>query len=192
MSTQESEELASKLEAVAENLHTVQAQSLEALQGSVEEANRKASENWDLFLRARAEGDNIRRRAVLDVEAAHKYGIEKFARELLAVVDSLEQGLTMTATLGLELEQGSVQSLREGAELTHKLLLGLLEKFGIQALDPIGQVFDPEKHEALSTQADASVEANQVLIVLQKGYSLHDRLLRPARVIVSRKPEEHA
>ncbi len=190
MSTQESEELASKLEAAAEDLNAGQAQSLEAQQSALEEAKHKASENWDLFLRARAEGDNIRRRAVLDVEAAHKYGIEKFARELLGVVDSLEQGLTMTATLGLE--QGSVQSLREGAELTHKMLLSLLEKFGIQALDPVGEAFDPEKHEALSTQPDASVEPNQVLIVLQKGYSLHDRLLRPARVIVSRKPEENA
>jgi molecular chaperone GrpE len=190
VSTQESEALASKLEGAAEDLHTAHAQSLEALQGVLEEANRKASENWDLFLRARAEGDNVRRRAVLDVEAAHKYGIEKFARELLSVVDSLEQGLTLTASLGLE--QGSVQSLREGAELTHKLLLSLLEKFGIQALDPTGQAFDPEKHEALSTQLDASVEPNQVLMVLQKGYSLHDRLLRPARVIVSRKPEAHS
>ncbi|MBP6104372.1 MAG: nucleotide exchange factor GrpE [Gammaproteobacteria bacterium] len=188
MSTQESEELASKLEAATEDLNAAQAQSLEDLQRSLEEANRKASENWDLFLRARAEGDNIRRRAVLDVEGAHKYGIEKFARELLGVVDSLEQGLTMTATLGLE-QEGTVQSLREGTELTHKLLLSLLEKFGIKALDPTGQAFDPEKHEALSTQPDASVEPNQVLMVIQKGYSLQDRLLRPARVIVSRKPE---
>ncbi len=188
MSTQASEELASKLEAATEGLNAAQAQSLEDLQLSLEEANRKASENWDLFLRARAEGDNIRRRAVLDVEGAHKYGIEKFARELLGVVDSLEQGLTMTATLGLE-QEGTVQSLREGTELTHKLLLSLLEKFGIKALDPTGQAFDPEKQEALSTQPDASVEPNQVLMVIQKGYSLQDRLLRPARVIVSRKPE---
>ena len=189
MSTQESEELTSKLEAAVEDLHTVQTQSLEALESALEEAKHKASENWDLFLRARAEGDNIRRRAILDVEGAHKYGIEKFARELLGVVDSLEQGLTITATLGLE--QGTAQSLIEGAELTYKMLLSRLEKFGIQALDPIGQAFDPEKHEALSTQPDASVEPNKVLIVLQKGYSLHDRLLRPARVIVSRQPEEN-
>ncbi len=186
MST-ESEELALKLETVREGLESAQTQSLESLQTSLEEATAKASENWDLFLRARAEGDNIRRRAVIDVESAHKYGIEKFAREILGVIDSLEQGLTTLA--GLALDSNKEQSLREGTELTHKLLLNICEKFGIKAVDPMGLSFDPEKHEALSTQPHDSIEPNKVLVVLQKGYSLHDRLLRPARVIVSRKPD---
>lgn len=145
----------------------------------LEETQKKASEHWDLFLRTRADADNIRRRAVTDVENAHKYGIEKFAREILAVVDSLDQGLALS--VGDE-----AKGLHEGMALTHKLLLDTLDKFGIKPLDPLGEMFDPMRHEALSTQVDNSKEPNRVLIVIQKGFSLHDRLLRPTRVIVSK------
>lgn len=149
----------------------------------LDETRKKAAENWDLFLRARADADNQRRRAMLDVENAHKYGIEKFAREMLAVVDSLDHGLMATSK-----EEGD-KGLREGMELTHKLLLDTLDKFGIKQVDPIGETFDPLRHEALSAQIKDDEEPNKILMVVQKGFTLHDRLLRPARVIVSRKSE---
>lgn len=154
----------------------------ESLLQALEEARRKAAENWDLFLRARADADNIQRRARLDIENAHKYGVEKFAREILSVVDSLDHGLAAADSS----ETQSAKSLREGMELTFKMLLSTLEKFGIHQINPVGEVFDPARHEALSTQASRDIEPNKVLIVVQKGFTLHDRLLRPARVIVSR------
>lgn len=148
----------------------------------LEEAQKKASENWDLFLRTRADADNVRRRAQKEVEDAGKYAIEKFARELLAVVDSLEHGLAVEGDIG---DKG----VREGLVLTHKLLISTLEKFGIIAINPLGLTFDPSRHEALSTQFNNEVEPNKVLTVVQKGFTLQDRLLRPARVIVSRATE---
>jgi len=151
---------------------------------ALDEARKKASENWDLFLRCRADLDNLRRRSQLDVENAHKYGMERFAKELLAVVDSLDQGLSL-AKDGDE----SIQGLREGMILTHKLLLDTLDKFGIKPLDPLGEIFDPARHEALSTQVNTEVAPNKVLLVIQKGFTLQDRLLRPARVIVSKAEE---
>ncbi len=150
----------------------------ENLADLLEETRRKAAENWDLFLRTRADADNMRRRATIDVENAHKYGIEKFARELLAVVDSLDHGLAAADT-------GS-NALKEGMELTYKLLLDTLAKFGILVINPVNEAFDPMKHEALSSMPKNDVEANTVLTVIQKGFTLQDRLLRPARVIVSK------
>lgn len=151
----------------------------------LEEAKRKAAENWDLFLRTRADVDNAQRRARLDVENAHKYGVEKFAREMLPVVDSLDQGLAIALTSGGDV----AKSLHEGMELTYKMLLDIFEKFGIHPINPLGESFDPLRHEALSTQVSDEVEPNKVLLVIQKGFTLQDRLLRPARVIVSRALE---
>lgn len=151
----------------------------QSLKEELEESRRKAAENWDLFLRARADADNIRRRAMLDVENAHKYGIEKFAKEILLVVDSLDHGLSATT-------EGGEKGLREGLELTYKLLLDTLEKFGIKQINPMGETFDPMLHEALSSQVNPDVEPNKILVVIQKGFTLHERMLRPARVIVSR------
>jgi molecular chaperone GrpE len=169
--------LAARLDNVAAELETKTVAEQENAIAELEEARKKAAENWDLFLRTRADADNIRRRAVIDVENAHKYGIEKFARELLAVMDSLEQGLAISST-----DQG----LREGMVLTHKLLLDILEKFGVQVVDPLGEIFDPLRHEALTTQVNTEIQPNTVITVIQKGFSLHERLLRPARVIVSK------
>lgn len=150
----------------------------ENLADLLEEARRKAAENWDLFLRTRADADNIRRRATIDVENAHKYGVEKFAKELLAVVDSLDHGLAAI--------DANSQALKEGIELTYKLLLDTLGKFGILVINPVNEAFDPMKHEALTAQVKNDVEPNTVLMVVQKGFTLQDRLLRPARVIVSK------
>lgn len=146
----------------------------------------KVEENWNLFLRARAETDNIQRRSRVDVENAHKYSTEKFARELLMVVDSLEMGLDASSKIP---ETEAVKSVREGMNLTFKLLLDIMSKFGAKQTNPIGETFDPAIHEAIQIQASNEVEPNKILIVAQKGFTLYDRLLRPARVIVAKAPE---
>lgn len=148
------------------------------------EIQAKAEENWDQYLRAAAELENARRRAERDLENAHKFALERFANELLPVRDSLEMGLE--AAKG---EAAEVASLREGMDLTLKNLAGVMEKFGISQIDPAGEPFNPEFHEAMLTQPSADAEPDSVLTVIQKGYLLNGRLLRPARVIVARAPE---
>jgi molecular chaperone GrpE len=141
----------------------------------------QAQENWDRYLRAAAEMENVRKRAVRDVENARKYALENFGRDLLAVVDSLEMGLEAA-------DNAEAATLREGSEATLKLLLTTLERFGISVVDPEGEPFDPELHEAMTMQPSETAEPGSVLAVIQKGYSLNGRLLRPARVIVASEP----
>ena len=147
----------------------------------IAELQAKADENWDRYLRAAAEMDNIRKRATRDVEHARKFALEGFGRELLAVRDSLEMGLDAAAS-------ADADALREGSEATLKLLAGTLERFGIAQVDPEGEPFDPELHEAISMQPSADVEPGSVLTVVQKGYTLNGRLLRPAMVVVAAEP----
>ncbi len=146
----------------------------------LEDARGKADANWDALLRARAELENLRRRAARDVENAHKYGIERFVAELLPVKDSLELALA-AASSGAELDR-----TREGLELTLKMLTNAFEKFGIEEVNPQGVRFDPERHQAMTVQDVAGVEAGMVTQVFQKGYLLNQRLLRPAMVVVAR------
>jgi molecular chaperone GrpE len=129
------------------------------------------------FLRARAETENVRRRATEDVAKAHRFGVEGFAAALLAVKDSLDAALTV--------ENTSIESFKEGVELTGRQLESVFEKFAIREIDPQGQKFDPHRHQAIS-QVEAEGEPNTVVTVLQKGYLLHDRVLRPALVVVSK------
>jgi len=129
----------------------------------------------------RPEVENVRKRAIRDVERARKFALENFARELLAVKDSLEMGLTAG-------QSADAESLVAGSEATLKLLTTTLERFGVAELDPEGEPFDPEMHEAMTVQPAADVEPGSVLTVIQKGYSLNGRLLRPARVIVAAEP----
>ena len=143
----------------------------------------KADENWDRYLRAAAELENVRKRAVRDVENARKYALENIARELLNVVDSFEMGLAAA-------DDADAQALREGSQATLKQLLTALERFGIEAVDAVGEPFDPELHEAISMQPSADAEPGSVLASIQKGYTLNGRLLRPARVVVSTEPAE--
>lgn len=157
----------------------VNADSLEA---QLEQAQAKASENWEQYLRAKAEMDNLRRRNTKDVENAHKYGIEKFVTELLPVLDSM--------ALGLAVEDASAESLREGMELTMNMLQKMMEKLNIEEINPLNEKFDPEKHQAMTMQPNADVEPNTVIAVMQKGYSLNERLIRPAMVMVSKAAEE--
>ena len=149
----------------------------------VDELKALAKENWDKYLRASADADNVRKRAARDVENAHKFALEKFSGELLAVRDSLEMGLA-AADAGAE-------ALRAGSEATLKLLASTMERFGVAEVDPEGEPFDPQRHEAMTMQPSAEVEPGTVLTVFQKGYTLNDRLLRPARVVVAKElPED--
>ncbi len=161
---------------------------VEQLQKKLEESETALADATDKMLRFKAEVENTKRRASLDVENAHKYSIEKFARELLNVVDSLERGLEVVS----EPEQAQIQHLREGMELTHKLMLDTLEKFHIKQINPQGDVFDPKTHEALTMQPTSEMEPNRVLNVVQTGFTIYDRVLRPARVIVSKESTESA
>ena len=149
----------------------------EDVDAALEELKKKAEENWDRYLRAAAEVENVRKRAARDIENAHKFALENFGKELLGVKDSLEMGLAAA-------ESADVESLLEGKEATLKQLSMVLERFGITEIDPEGEPFDPELHEAMTMQPSEGAEPGSVLTVIQKGYVLNGRLLRPARVIV--------
>lgn len=142
------------------------------------ELQAKADENWDRYLRAAAETENVRKRASRDVEHARKYALEAFSKELLAVRDSFEMGLDAA-------DSADAASLVEGSRATLKLLTSTLERFGVSEVDPLGEAFDPELHEAISMQPSDHAEPGSVLVVVQKGYSLNGRLLRPAMVVVA-------
>ncbi len=144
-------------------------------------AEAKASENWNSYLRAVAEQENYRKRMERELDNARKYAIERFAQELVPVADSLEAGISAgTASSG--------SALLEGSTATLKQLLRAFDKAGIKVIDPLGQPFDPAWHEAMVAQESSDTPANTVLSVIQKGYSLNGRLLRPARVVVSKAP----
>ncbi len=153
---------------------------LERLQLALSESEERAKSHWEQYLRAVADLDNVRKRAQRDVESAHRYGLEKIAQELLPVRDSLELGVQNAA-------RSDAASLKSGQEATLALLAKALEKFGVRVIDPQGEPFDPERHEAMMTQESATAEPNSVLQVVQPGYELNGRLLRPARVIVARE-----
>ena len=136
----------------------------------------------DIQLRAQAEIQNIRRRAEQDVEKAHKFALEKFSKELLTVVDNLERGL---AALDNAVTDEKTQALVDGVEMTHKEFISTLAKFGVEAVGAVGEAFNPELHQAISMQPAEGVDANHISTVLQKGYTLQGRVLRPAMVIVA-------
>lgn len=162
----------------AENLTDEEKKILE-LENALEEAEAKAAENMELALRTKAEAENIRRRSQNEVTSARKYAIEKFAEELLAVVDSIEQGLQAKA------EHEESKAMKEGMELTLKMALSTLEKFGVEQLNPIEEVFDPQLHEAMTMVPSPDHEKNTIIDVFQKGYLLNGRVIRPARVVVA-------
>jgi len=153
--------------------------SFQELEDKLTLAEQTAHENWEKSVRAMAELDNVRRRAERDVANAHRYGLEKFVTSLLPTVDSLEQALQLA-------DKHGDASMHEGLELTMKIFLDVLEKYEVQQLDPQGETFDPQQHEAMSLQEASDAAKNTVLLVVQKGYKLNDRVIRPARVIVSK------
>lgn len=150
----------------------------------LQRAEEAATEFREQFLRTAAELENVRRRAARDVENAHRFGVERFARELLAVVDSLEIGREAARGAG---EGGAIA---EGMDATLRLLMSVLEKFDVTPVEALGEAFDPEAHEAIMTQPSSEAAPDTVVAVVQQGYRIHDRLLRPARVIVARPPDE--
>ena len=154
------------------------------LQVKLEEALAKADENYDQLLRNKAELDNLRKRSQRELENAHKYAAEKFVNALIPVIDSLELGQQAAETAT------DIDKLKEGMDLTTTMFYQLLEKFEIESINPEGDNFDPEFHQAMSIQESADVPANSVMAVMQKGYTLAGRLLRPAMVMVSKAPVE--
>ncbi len=154
---------------------------MERLQQALAQAEERAKNHWEQYLRAVAEQDNVRKRAQRDIESANRYGLEKFAAELIPVMDSLE--LAIQAKDGVD-----PRVLVEGSQATLRLLAKAFEKLGINELDPVGERFDPAKHEAMLAQESRTAEPDSVLQVVQRGYELNGRVLRPARVIVAKAP----
>lgn len=155
-----------------------QPDTLPSLEEMLRTAELQATEHHDAWLRAKAETENVRRRAQEDVVKAHKFASEKFASDLLAVKDSLEAALAN--------ENQSAESLHAGVELTLRQLNAAFEKSNVAEINPQGEKFDPHKHQAISQLDAPEAEPNHVLSVLQKGYALHDRVIRPALVVVSK------
>ena len=152
---------------------------LERLQQSLAEAEERARNHWEQYLRAVAELENVRKRAQRDIESANRYGLEKFAAELLPVWDSLELAVQNA-------DKADVPSLVQGQKATLQLLSKALEKIGVVPINPRGEPFDPGRHEAMLAQESKTAEPNSVLQVVQPGYEINGRLLRPARVIVAK------
>jgi molecular chaperone GrpE len=159
------------------NAATANTDTLPSTEELLRQAELNAAEHHDAWLRAKAETENVRRRALEDVARAGKFAVEKFATELVAVKDSLEAALTN--------ENQSAENMKAGVELTLKQLTSAFEKSSLLEINPVGEKFDPHKHQAIS-QIDAEIEPNHVVSVLQKGYALHDRIIRPALVVVSK------
>jgi molecular chaperone GrpE len=174
-------------ETVVEPPHTEVAEhepTVEELQQALAQAEQKAQENWDKAVRAQAEMENLKRRTQKDLEDAHKFALTGFAKELLPVLDSLVLGLQAAAG-----DSEEVKKFREGSELTIKQFESVFAKFKIETIDPIGQPFNAEQHQAMTMQAVEGVEPNTVVNVFQKGYMLNGRLLRPAMVVVAKAAE---
>ena len=154
------------------------------LQALLEDARSKADSHWDQCLRLQADIENLRKRNERDLVNAHKFALEKFAVDLLPVKDSLEMGLAAAG------DTADVAKLKEGGELTLKMLTTTMEKYKIKEINPLNEEFNPEYHEAMSLQERADLKPNTVVTVVQKGYLLNDRLIRPAMVIVSKAAQE--
>lgn len=155
-------------------------EAIPSMEEMLKAAELKAQEHYDAWMYAKAEGENIRRRAAEDVSKAQKFAVERFSGEMLAVMDSLQAGLAV--------ETASVESFKSGMELTLKQLSNVFEKFNIKEINPVGEKLDPHKHQAIG-MLESEQEPNTVVSVMQKGYSLNDRVLRPALVMVAKAKE---
>jgi molecular chaperone GrpE len=159
-------------------------QRIVELEAAVIAAETKMVEQKDSVMRAIADADNARKRAQGEIDKARKFALEKFAAELLPVADNLERALQVANP-----EDEAIKSIVDGVEMTLKSFISTIEKFGMSVIDPQGQPFNPEKHQAMSMQENAELPPNTVLAVMQKGYEINGRLLRPAMVLVTRAPE---
>lgn len=167
-----------------DDTEVLQADMEQTLAAQLEEAHQQLAQQKEEVLRVQAEMQNLRRRTEQDIEKAHKYGQEKFSSELLVVIDNLERALLAAG----DKEDGVVKALYEGVELTLKSFLDCFHKFHIEQIDPVGEPFNPQLHQAVVMQESAEAEPDSVLAVMQKGYTLHGRVIRPAMVIVARAP----
>lgn len=165
-----------------------QAQPVVSLEAQLEQALAEVEKFKDAALRAEAEMQNVRRRAERDVEGAHKYGLERFIANLLPVVDSLEKAVESAEQAGGDKPSATEKAIIEGVGLCQKMLLDVLAKEGVTRVDPEGEPFDPNLHQAMSIVENPDVEPNSVVHVVQKGYRLNERLVRPAMVMVSKAP----
>lgn len=147
----------------------------------LEKAQQTVKDYWEQILRLNADMENNRKRAQRDIENAHKYAVQNFSESLLPIADSMEMGINAASV-----ENVNLDSIREGIEMTHQLFVDTMEKNGIKAIDPKGEKFDPELHQAMSMVETDEVEPNTVIDVMQKGYTLNGRLIRPAMVVVSK------
>ncbi len=153
----------------------------DVLSGEIESLKSALQDSKEQFLRAQAEMHNIQRRARQDIEKAHKFGLEKFVTDVLPVADNLER-----AILAAKEQSGSIEAITEGVELTLKSLLDALRKHQVEQVDPVGEPFNPELHQAMTTVPNPDVEPNTVVDVFQRGYTLNGRLVRPAMVVVAK------
>jgi molecular chaperone GrpE len=159
-------------------------QRIAELELALAAAETRFTDQKDSVMRAMAEADNIRKRAEGEIDKARKFALEKFAGELLPVADNLERAIQVA-----DLSNEAIKPVVEGVELTLKSFVNTIEKFGLKVIDPQGQAFNPEQHQAMGMQENADLPANTVMAVMQKGYEINGRLLRPAMVMVSRAPD---
>ncbi len=163
--------------------------TIESLQQALEAAEMAASQAKDQALRALAEGENVKRRATKDVENAHKFALDKFVADLLPVVDSLEKAVDSAAAVAADTQGAVADAFSEGVSLSLKLAVDTLKKHGVDQINPLGEPFDPQHHEAMAMVPNPDAEPNSVMDVMQPGYSLNGRLVRAAMVVVAKAPE---
>jgi len=177
----EAEEQAHLEDVVPEAAEAEPAEQEETIEQQLEKAQAIIKDYWDQMMRLRAEIENNRKRAERDIESAHKYALKSFVENLLPIIDSMEMGQTAAAA-----DNATLESIREGSSLTMNLFVQALEKNGLEQIDPMGEKFDPERHQAISMLEAEGAESNSVIEVLQKGFLLNDRLIRPAMVVVAK------
>ena len=153
----------------------------ETIEQQLEKAQDTIKDYWEQMMRLRAEIENNRKRADRDIENAHKYALKNFVENLLPIIDSMEMGQTAAAA-----DNATLESIREGTALTMNMFVQVLEKNGLEQIDPLGEKFDPERHQAISMTEAENAESNSVIEVMQKGFLLNDRLVRPAMVVVAK------
>ena len=153
----------------------------ENIEQQLEKAQETIKDYWDQMMRLRAEIENNRKRAERDIENAHKYALKNFIENLLPIIDSMEMGQNAAVA-----DNATLESIREGSALTMNMFVQVLEKNGLQQIDPLGEKFDPEKHQAISMIEAEGADSNSVIEVMQKGFMLNERLVRPAMVVVAK------
>lgn len=178
--TDQNHDVETEIDEVIESTESEAVNEEVTLETQLADAQAKADDNWDQLVRAKAEMDNVRRRTERDLANAHKFALEKFAQELLPVIDSMEMGVATAQD-----ESADVGKIREGMEMTLKMFETAVEKFGIKGVHPHGEAFNPEHHQAMTMMDSPEHEPNTIIDVMQKGYLLNERLVRPAMVVVS-------